>query len=276
MNVAGDWAEYEDEPVEASGLMRVRCRGCCEAETLAVPHMVPAAVCEGCRRAGVRPGSVPLWRAQPDALVCFPMREGEKPRERSPHPAPEVVDIWAAVDAITANMQPPAPVRALAEMAREAGWVAEVRYARGTGVHGSTGRPTSLRHSFALRFGGHPLSRCEARAVYVRAAAGSGGWTWGSVWVWGPTVPFFGWCGVTELKTWLRLGGSVEPEWYQDVLAAFRAAEEAGRAQTEARKWLKTVCAEEGLTEACRLLGLEIEIAEVRGLTERKGRESGG
>ena len=49
----------EAEPVPASGLMITRCRGCGQTETLAVPHMVPVAICDPCRRAGVAPAGTP-------------------------------------------------------------------------------------------------------------------------------------------------------------------------------------------------------------------------
>lgn len=222
--------EIEAEPVPASGLMLTKCRGCGGPDVLAVPHMVPVAVCEMCRWAGVKPAGEPIEREAVQGLCCFPMPLIEEARERSQHPAPGEVGHWG-----DGREDAPGPVVSLAEAARRAGWQCEVRYARGNGVHGSTGRPTSLRHSFAMRFGGHPLSRCEARAVYVRPAAGSGAWAWGSVWLWGPAVPFFGWASVAGLKVWLAAGGAVEPEWYAEVRGLAELAEALRREAVKRR-----------------------------------------
>lgn len=241
-----DWAghaaaEIEAEPVPASGLVLTKCRGCGGPEVLAVPHMVPVAICDACRKSGVVVEGKPLDRSPVQGLCCFPMREGVELRERSRHPAPEVTGDWfdATLDQLYSEQNPPvpAPVGSLAEMARKAGWRAEIRYARGTGVHGSTGRPTSLRHSFAVRIGGHSLTRCEARAVYGRAASGATGWTWASVWVFGPALSFFGWAGVTELKEWLRCGGAMPEGWYREVRGAAELRESARKArEVEKRK----------------------------------------
>lgn len=243
-----DWSAFaaeviEAEPVPASGLVLTKCRGCGGPEVLAVPHMVPVAICDICRKGGVKIDAEPLERPFVQGLCCFPMplREMLQARERSPHPAPEVTGKWTwdfVLDQLYVDGEPPipAPVLALAEMARAAGWRAEVRYARGTGAHGGTGKPTSLRHSFAVRIGGHPLTQCEARAVYGRSVAGAADWTWASVWLFGPALPFFGWAGVTELKEWLRVAGAVREGWYADVRGLAEMREAARKAREKAKR----------------------------------------
>jgi hypothetical protein len=124
----------------------------------------------------------------------------------------------------------PESVMKLAEFAREAGWEVRVQYARGNGIHGSTGKPTGLVHSLAVRMGNHPMTDAQAVAVYVSGSS----WTWKSIWVSGPELPPFGAAGLTELKEWLDAAGDVPPGWYSTI--AERVAEQ------ERRRKIKEAC----------------------------------
>lgn len=177
-------------------------------------------------------------REAPDALPplhCYPLRgewERVKPRERSQHPEPQVRGAWG----VEMPERCPDPVLKLAELAREASWEVRVSYARGNGVHGATGRPTALRHSIAIAFGRHPLTDAQAVATYVRPVAGSGTWSWESVWLWGPGLPHFGLCSLADLKEWLASGGVLD---YAAVRARVEGAAAAREALEEKRKLIK-------------------------------------
>jgi hypothetical protein len=194
-------------------------------------------------------------------LHCFPLRvewERQKPAEVSGHPAPAVIGCWGTeVPELC-----PEPVLKLAELAREAGWEVRFSYARGNGVHGATGRPTAVRHNIAVSFGRHPMTDAQAVATYVKAAAGSGTWSWESVWLWGPALPHFGLCGLAELKHWLTQ--ETPEQWYAEVRWRVAEMDAAGVEQAEARKQLKAMKAEGMSVEAiCTELGLELDREEV-------------
>jgi len=190
-------------------------------------------------------------------LHCFPMRidweqAGGGAVEVQRHPEPEVRGAWG----VEMPEMAPDPVLKLAEVARGAGWEVRVSYARGAGVHGATGRPTAVRHSIAVTFGRHPMTDAQAVATYVRPAAGSGTWTWESVWLWGPELKHFGLCSLAELKEWLVAGGEID---YAAVRARVRAAEDVRAARAELVKLIKKDFA----------AGIEAkEIAKRKGMTE--------
>ncbi len=98
----------------------------------------------------------------------------------------------------------PLPVLKLAEFAREYSWEVRTQYSQGNMPHAVTGRPGILKDLIALRFGAHPMTDRQAYAVYARQAwPPVGKWSWSSVMIWGPDLPPFGGCGITELKNYL-------------------------------------------------------------------------
>lgn len=124
----------------------------------------------------------------------------------------------------------PAPVSSLAEYAFEHGWKVHLQYSRGCFPHGTTGKPTAVRHVIGLRFGDHPDTSRQAYAVYS-APVSSGAWSWSSVQIWGPDLPPYGGCGVTELKAYLhevgiRSSSEAMLSWVDDLrtIAANREA----------------------------------------------------
>lgn len=196
-------------------------------------------------------------------LHCFPLRgewERARPQERVTHPEPEVRGAWG----VEMPELAPEPVLRLAELAREAGWEVRVSYARGRGVHGTTGRPTALQHNIGVAFGQHPMTDAHAVATYVRPAAGAGAWSWRSVWIWGPALPHFGLCSLAELQGFLR----TQQLDTDAVRERVRIEAEAKAGQDDARKLIKELRASGMSIESiCTDLGLELEIEEVRKLT---------
>lgn len=118
---------------------------------------------------------------------------------REPFPAPRRT---SRDDPTTWHLLYPAPVLKLAEFAREHSWEVRTQYSQGHMPHATTGRPGPLRDLIALRFGAHPMTDRQAYAVYSRPAGG-GTWTWGGVMIWGPDLPPYGGCGITELREYL-------------------------------------------------------------------------
>lgn len=287
MTAPGAFEIEEPEPVEASHLIKTQCRTC-GAPTLAVAEHLCDASCGACLWDRVSAGKaggeigvpgpvVARWRSeQPSGggaeFWHKDAKSGVWSKVMPPeviHPAPE------QVGGEMPSVMPDAVLR-LSELAREAGWEVGVTYARGTGVHGSTGRPTSLRHSLAVRCH-HPLFGLSAVALYVRPVTASGTWSRGSVWLWGPSLPHFRLAGFTELKEWLREGGQVGAEWYAAVRFAVAEAEEAGREQKESWALLKRLAGAGKIEDVCSELGVELEIGEVRALLAGKAkREAGG
>ena len=247
--------EFEEpEPIAASHLLSVQCRGRCGAMTLAVPEHLHDALCGPCLQTKIgqaAPGPAPVigpviarWRAEE--------RSQEEVRERSQHPEPEVRGFWADLGAAGTEYLIPGPVLQLAELAREAGWEVRVSYARGNGVHGSTGRPTAVRHSIALAFGKHPMTDAQAVATYVKPVNG-GTWSWESVWMWGPDLLHFGLCNLAELKEWLREGGAVGADWYAAVRERVTGVADAKAQRLQLRKEIKALhAAGESLARICQ------------------------
>jgi hypothetical protein len=99
-------------------------------------------------------------------------------------------------------------------------------------VHGTTGKPTAVTHSWAVRIGEHSGTSAMALAVYVSDASGKN-WTWKSVWMFGPELKPFGQGGITDLKDWLAQDGLMSISWYQGV-ADRVALQEYQRKQREA------------------------------------------
>lgn len=147
---------------------------------------------------------LPAAESHPDPpLVCFPLRtdwEGTLPGGlREPFPAPALP--FRQSRALTFPI--PSAVLALAGYAREQSWEVRTQYSQGNVPHGTTGKPSVLKDVIGLRFGAHPMTDRQAYAVYSRNASGAA-WTWSSVMIWGPDLPPYGGCGITDLKEFLR------------------------------------------------------------------------
>lgn len=277
----------EPELIEASHLMKAWCVGC-GGETLAVPEWVTRARCGPCLSAEVRAGAgvngvgtpqpvVARWESEADTsggaefwhkdLKTSKWFRVLPPTEK--HPEPEVRGVWGTEMPELA----PEPVLKLAELAREGSWEVRAVYAKGNGMHGSTGRPTALRHVIALSFSGHPVAGVQAAATYVKPAKG-GAWSWESVWVWGSALPHFGLCSLAELKGLLSSGeldtGAVRER--------VRVEEEAKAEQAAARKELKNLKLQGMSVERiCSELGLELEREEVaKILTPARAKKESG
>lgn len=132
----------------------------------------------------------------------------------------------------------PKPALALAELARENSWEVKVQYARGNMPHATTGQPGVLKDLVAVRCGDHPMTDRRAYAVYSRPASG-GTWTWSSVMVWGPKLPPFAGCGITELKAYLMMPDSSDEgiaSWVQDLKSIAQNGEILRKHRDIARK----------------------------------------
>lgn len=233
----GAIAVKEWQPVPSSHLLRTKCVGC-GTETLATPAAAYTAKCGPCRGGGVvgyvGPYTVPAG---------YPM--GPRPVEvnevRAEHPAPEIPARFVT--------DMPGPVKALSDFAQGWEWAVRVAHARGNGVHGSTGRPTAVRDSYAVH-----MERPGRKAVAVYA-----GGTWGSMWL----LPDLFRCPtLADLKGWLAERGEVQPAWYADIRARVEETHVACVEQAEARKFLRGL----GLSveDICTQFGLELEVEEVR------------
>lgn len=132
---------------------------------------------------------------------CRAVAEKKKPGVLGPHPAPAVSSREGVAG------QYPSAVLKLAERAREAGWEVRQQYAKGNGVHGSTGRPLAVKESYALVFHSHPMTAHGAYAVYR-------GGSWASVNAAGRMLG-----GVMLLEQWLGSGGQavldIDQAWEQ-------------------------------------------------------------
>lgn len=161
-------------------------------------------------------------------LHCFPMRmewEATLPiLAAEAFPAP----LHHSRESFPAHMGAklfPAPVLKLATFAREYSWEVRTQYSQGCMPHAITGRPGALKALIGLRFGAHPMTDRQAYAVYSRPVSG-GAWTWASVAIWGPDLPPYLGCGITELKEYLS-----EPDIPVIPLLAWVAMIKKGRAE---------------------------------------------
>lgn len=236
------WEFEEPEPVEASHLVRVTCCKCgARVSALAAPGQERRARCAGCigtseavpaqllRQYVPAVGYPSHPRASLDESVC-PVCRATSPKDKcnwqpaGSHPKPAV----SSRDGVEGVY--PSAVLKLAERAREASWEVRQQYARGCGVHGSTGRALLEAESFALIFYGHPMTNSGAYAVYR-------GGSWRSVNIAGMAIG-----GVSDLLHWLETGGRVngEAHWFQHLRAleedAVRRVEGIKRRNAEIKK----------------------------------------
>lgn len=140
------------------------------------------------------------------------------------HPAPVQTSAAGAIP-----IAAPAPVQALKAFAETFGWQTWLTYARGHGIHGSTGKPTSEVHSLALRL---KFPGARACAVYVSPVAKTA-WSWKSLWVWGPATMFLP-VGMADFKTFVHAGGKTGPMWVDHVKACHEESERQAAAKKSA------------------------------------------
>lgn len=185
--------EFEEpEPIEASGLVRTKCRKCGKP-AIAAPEAVPSARCTGCLgsgsvyAAGELPHTVPVGYPNPFGAAYLP-----KDTPDDDHPEPEYHGSWfyAIGSAMPLPFELPDSVLKLAQGAISLGWEVKLRYSRGCGAHGTTGKPTALSHFLAVAIGRREGTQREAVAVYVKPVKG-GTWSWKTVYVWGPDLAPF-------------------------------------------------------------------------------------
>lgn len=136
------------------------------------PRWVRAARCGRCIQEGHPAPLPPLPDDREPAITWERLQEPfaieATPEGIEKHPQPVVTSL----DPIPEGVEAPGVVRGLQARAEGLGWSTNVTYARGNGVHGSTGRPTKLVDSWAVR-----CWRGRRRAVAVY----SGG-SWGDMW----------------------------------------------------------------------------------------------
>lgn len=139
------------------------------------------------------------------------------------YPAPE----WSSRDPWPDGVAEPSAVAKLRADGSGWGWTVRTQYSRGRVPHATTGRAGVVRDAFALRFGCHALA--AGRAAYAVHRGG----VWDGVWVWGPDLPPFGMCGVTELREYLEHAGRMDAAWLKTIRD--RRAEQAGAAKARAK-----------------------------------------
>lgn len=115
----------------------------------------------------------------------------------------------------------PGPVAQLRMLAERAGWDVTMTYSRGHYPHGTTGQPTALRHTVAVRVV-HQEAGYGGYAIYASPVA-KPGWTWLSVMLWGRDLPPFHLASITDMKAWIQAGGRVSPRWYTTIRDRERA-----------------------------------------------------
>lgn len=140
------------------------------------------------------------------------------------------------------GVQVPTPVLSLVEFARENSWEVRTQYSQGCMPHATTGRPGVLKDLIGVRFGAHPMTPRQAYAVYSRNASG-GGWAWSSVMIWGPDLPPYRGCGISELKAYLMMcpttGTVALGMWVRDLKEIAANGEMLRKRREAARKDVK-------------------------------------
>ncbi len=205
------WEFEEPEPIPASHLLRVRCAHCGRsAAALAAPGQERAARCTNCIGSGVTAPEL-AGAYTPGRFIARPV-PAEPLAGLDPHPAPEV----SSRDEEPGGALYPSAVLKMAQRAREAGWDVVQQYARGAFPHATTGRPTAVRDSYALR-----MRHLSTGALAVMVYRDKG---WSSVWLRSRHhATWFGLAGATDASAWLLAGGEVEERWYVEIRARVEA-----------------------------------------------------
>lgn len=211
--------EIEAEPVEASHLVKTRCRRC-GGMALAAPERAAEARCAVCWGSVVGT-AVPAGRMAYTVPVGYPL--GQAPEVavvREPYLAPEVTS--------REGLEPPdgwpVGVARLVVAGLASGWRVERTWARGCLPHATTGCPGDVKDSYAVRL----------------ARPGWGAWavmrgdSWKFVWIWGDSLLPFGLCNMTELRAWLDQPARDE-SWYALVRERAFLADERRKASAAAR-----------------------------------------
>lgn len=235
-----EFEEADDSrPIENSHLVRTRCKRCGEAEALCVPERRQTAVCGAC--ALTEAGADGAQHGVPGPVVRFGIfATGPLAEAVETFPPPTYVGPVGWDEVLDQEfVQVPQAVLSLAEYARENSWEVRAQYTRGRFPHGTTGRPGAEKHVISLRFGGHPMTDRQAYAIYATSVAGTPAWTWGSIAIWGPDLPPFLGCGVTELREYLGGVGLIESfdvnVWVRDIKRGREFAERARKAREAKR-----------------------------------------
>jgi hypothetical protein len=207
-------------------LIETACR--CGVTVMRSPRSTIEALCMECRYAdtGAFPRFDPHGPWHP--TVGYPAPgQGVRPLQPAAEafPAPQLTS--REISDIGHDL---APVAHLAALAQEYGWGVKIQSSRGNMPHGTTGKPTALRNLIGVRFGGHVDTPRQAYAVYSKPVAG-GTWTWSSVYIWGPDLPPYGGCGITELREFITFARTEDyslAAWVADI-KAFRVVQEEHR-----------------------------------------------
>lgn len=130
----------------------------------------------------------------------------------------------------------PGPAVSLRVLAERHGWTVAMTYARGNKPHGTTGKPTALRHSVAVRMV-HPETRRAAVAVTM-SPVDKRDWSWDTLLLWGADLPPFPHASITDLKEWIKAEGKVDARWYTGIRRriASASATKAARPTGSGRK----------------------------------------
>lgn len=142
-----------------------------------------------------------------------------------------------------ADRELPAPWRTLHNHGLTAGWTTRCLHSRGWEPRGSHVELLTVRFSY-------PRNRRGAYATYrrlVRDDESLGPWGWDSIYVWGPDLPPFGGCGVTELKHYLAHQAGWDEveldEWVTGVRGGRQDAAEAKKQRDADRAHVRAMSA---------------------------------
>lgn len=127
---------------------------------------------------------------------------------REPYPFP----VYTSRESQALPFPCPTAVLSLEKFARAWLWDVRMQYSRGQVPHATTSRPGVVKDLIALRFA-RLKTRRQAYAVYSRNMVG-GSWVWSSVMIWGPDLPPYPDCSITELHEYLEMA----PDWSQERL----------------------------------------------------------
>lgn len=217
--------EFEEAPEVDAGerLITVPCASC-GAGCLAAPGFAGRPLCGECR-------PVPAVVRTPHYHPGGWSTRGPAPEPAEERSPPPIVS-GREIESPYGNGVPGA-VLSLAEAAHGWGWSTKIMYSRGFGPKKWRGA-WQEEELFSVRFGAHSGTPRQAYAVY-RTIAGRAGWTWRSVWVWGPDLAPFGMFGATELRQYLEHAPRLSVVKLRFVLAELRAWKLESASEVKAR-----------------------------------------